>query len=293
MFLRAKKALIISTSALLLLGACSSPEATTKKKESKIDQNTVVTDDQKVTFKLVNRAHLSTKQVDNVKKKLHEGYNVIRHFTDTGYTPKANIMVMLNPNSNNPSFGGKNFIRLENADRGTYELIHEMTHTLLGYDDDKGYMTQEGLATYMENQYGDLKLSVDQFVRYFIKMHARIPLSRLTDEKVASSYFRPLLDAPENVTLRQMSYVEAGSFATYLLDVYGREKFTRVYNQSPLNEKLKEVYGKDVAQLENEWLAEVAKTPELTEEEADRYPFLQNISSSLQKLEPELFAKDR
>ena len=87
-------------------------------------------------------------------------YDHIKGSIHTSYTPSEHINVWFMEDG--LSWGGASKIELVGVNEDIYPLVHEMTHSLLVYGNnfqsDHGYVTQEGFASYMEDQYGKNKL---------------------------------------------------------------------------------------------------------------------------------------
>ena len=58
---------------------------------------------------------------------------------------------------------------------------------------------------------------------------------------------------------RRIAYIEAGSFFNFLVVKYGEQKLADLHNSRTLN--YKKVYGKEIKELEVEWISYVFGEP--------------------------------
>ncbi|WP_430786057.1 hypothetical protein VBD025_12800 [Virgibacillus flavescens] len=198
------------------------------------------------------------------------------------------------------STGYRNDIKLYANKIDQYPIVHEMTHTLLGYGENfgstRGFFTQEGYAVYMESEYGESTLmnygfSTHEIVKLLMNKDKNLPLNKLITQGFDTSYFRPVMNDPGDNALQWMSYMHAGSFVTYLIEKYGREDFEKVYNQANLPKKLNEVYGKSEQELEKEWLTYIENTSEITAEEKEMVDNLDNLNAIINSIDEDLFQR--
>ncbi len=172
-----------------------------------------------------------------------------------------------------------------------------MTHSLLGYGNnfgsDHGYFTQEGFASYMEDQYGKNKLYFEKYMKHYMDSDKLIPISKLIDPNQDDAYFRPKLsNIKENQIIMELSYTHAASFTKYLIDTYGLEKFEQIYNEKDLAKKVEEVYGKNSGELEKEWLAFIQNQKEFTHEEKFKSGNFYDMNTTLIQLDLKYFEKE-
>lgn len=287
-----KKLIVCSVLLLFITGCSNNPPI----KEAKgLQQNSVVTDDGEVTLKIFNTANMPAERVEAVKLELLQAYNDIRQIIKTGYTPSKTINVHL-LEGEGISWGLKADIKLYGVRNGKYPLVHELTHTILGYGDNfdssRGYLTQEGFADYMENRFGKQKYPIHKVMKLFLNMGKSIPLHKLIDLDHDDSLFRRTVNGPEDFAVQVMSYTHSASFVTYLIDTYGLEKFEKVYDQPGLGEKLVEVYGKDVDELEREWVSYVeGNFSEPTSEEKMKMDNFYTVFSSIDSIDQQIFER--
>ncbi|WP_053367434.1 hypothetical protein [Bacillus sp. FJAT-27245] len=224
-----------------------------------------------------------------------KAYDDIRQTLKTDYTPSKKINIHLLEGSE-VSWGPKADIKLYGVLIGRDSLVHELTHTLSGYgnnfDSSRGYLTQEGFAVYMENRFGKQKYPIHKVMKLFLNMGKAIPLNKLMDLDQDDSLFRPLINGPDDYAVQAMSYYHAASFVTFLIDTYGLEKFEKIYNQANLGEKLLEVFGKNVDELEDEWLSFIGENYD--EPEIDEKMKIENfytVISSIDSIDQQIFQR--
>lgn len=144
---------------IFLLTACTQDEVVPKEQEIE-DEQIVVTPDGKVTFEIINNMKVPQEKVEKIKEELLTAYDVIQNSIQTAYVPSDKINVYLNK-GDLTSLGLASRIELYGVKEDRYPLIHELTHSLLGYgkdfDTSSGYFTQEGFASYLEEKYGKIK----------------------------------------------------------------------------------------------------------------------------------------
>ncbi len=146
-------------------------------------------------------------------------------------------------------------------DQVKLDPYHELTHIVMGQIGDPPALFNEGFATYISERFGAYSLknlgggesSIYQRVRELKSKNEWIPLDELiTYQEIGSKQSRP-----------QVAYPQAAFFVKYLIDTYGEDKFFQAYKQL-LNsdnkqvqkknvEKLKNVYGKPLSELEKQW----------------------------------------
>ena len=138
---------------------------------------------------------------------------------------------------------------------------HETVHVLMRPFGNPPALFNEGFAVYMSERLGALALknlsggssSIYDRVRKLKNKGEWIPLEELiTYTDIGPRWSRP-----------PISYPEAASFVKFLIDKYGKNKFLRAYKklksssdktiQQQNVRALKEIYGKSLAKLENEW----------------------------------------
>lgn len=279
---------------LLLLTACTEETNPKEPIQEEKEDNIVVTNDGKITFEIKNTIGVPQEKVEAIKDEIVTAYDHITDSIHTSYTPSEHINVWFKKDGLSWGFASK--IVLAGVKEDRYPLVHEMTHSLLGYGNnfgsDHGYFTQEGFASYMEDQYGNNKLYFEKFMKHYLDSDKLIPISKLIDPNQDDVYFRPELSSKEeNRVMMEMSYTHAASFVTYLIDTYGLEKFEQIYNEKELAKKIEEVYGKIGSELEKDWLAFIQNQQGFTYEEKLKWGFY-DMNTILLQINPKYFAKD-
>ncbi|GLC88927.1 hypothetical protein [Lysinibacillus piscis] len=280
---------------VFLLTACTQDTVIPKEQE-KSDENIVVTSDGKTTFVIINNMGARQQKVELIKDELVAAYDAIRNSIQTDYVPAERINVYLNEGYG-MSWGLRSEVQLYGITKGQYPLVHELTHSLLGYGygnnfekrDGYGYFTPEGFASYMEDKFGKGDSYSHQLVKFFIDSHKLMPISKLIDPIEDNLYFRPDLKSPTGSTLQSMSYNHAASFTTYLIDTYGLEKFEKIYNQKNVANKIEEVYGKNMGEIEQDWITFIKNI----QEPINEYKIKMIIDPSLvEQIDSKYFVKE-
>ncbi|MFJ7737427.1 hypothetical protein ACIQ2D_14030 [Lysinibacillus sp. NPDC097287] len=283
---------------IFLLSACTPDTVVPKEKiqKEKIDENIVVTADGKIAFKIINTIKVPQEKVESIKDELLNAYDEIQNSIHTAYVPSETIDVFLNE-GNQVSWGLKSKIILYGIKENQYPLVHELTHSLLGYgnnfDSSRGYLTQEGFATYMEDKYGKSKSNAHKLMKYFIDSNKLIPISKLIDLNQDDAYFRPALTNQEEYTLQWMSYIHSASLITYLIDTYGLEMFEQIYNEDDLAKKIEEIYGGNISEIENDWVVFIKNSQTgLTYEDKIKMGSFFTATSVIDQIDPKFFTKE-
>ncbi|MCM3706826.1 MULTISPECIES: hypothetical protein [Cytobacillus] len=242
---------------IILLTACTREAAVPEEKVKKeiSEENIAVTEDGKITFQIFNTVKVSQEKVESIKEELLDAYDDIQNSIHTDYVPSERINVFLNK-GNQASWGMRSELKLFSIKENQYPLVHELTHSLLGYgdnfDSNMGYLTKEGFAAYMEDKHGKQKSHSHKIMKYFFDINKSIPIRKLIDLKQDDAYFRPPLTSQEEYTLQWMSYLHSASFVSYLIDTYGLEEFEGIYNKEDIASKIEEVYGKNISEIEKD-----------------------------------------
>ena len=124
-----------------------------------------------------------------------------------------------------------------------HELVHVLTRV---WGDPDTALFGEGIAVYVGGQWQNRP--IDDYARDVLsagKLPALQSIASIQDFRAQDSL---------------VTYAAAGSFVGYLVRLKDMDAFKRVYVAgAPLDERLKSVYGKDLATLDADWRASLAK----------------------------------
>ncbi|MGX1982061.1 hypothetical protein EDD69_101336 [Thermolongibacillus altinsuensis] len=264
-----RKFSVLLTVSLLLLTSCSYNGAESKetaivdsndrnesaKDKEMILEDQLTVDEYGIEFIIKNYLNLTPKEMDHFKDSLRKATLYLGEHFNPLIGDEKKFYITLNK-GNKVSYVNGNSIHYYRYLEGRAPIIHELSHALFGYTPGSGYFTQEGIAIFIQNEYKEYlfpneKTPIHQLMNYFVKNERYIPLEILMNEELAERF----TDVYGNEALSWVSYVEAGSFTTYLIDKYGKEKYFLIYNQANLAAKIEQVYKKPLNELEKEWLA--------------------------------------
>ena len=133
------------------------------------------------------------------------------------------------------------------------DIIHEVTHIVAKHENNSFF--SEGLAVYFQERFGEyhgfpnFSVPLDDLVR-----NHEDQLMDITKLKNDNEIFRQV-----GTERRRIAYIEAGSFFNFLVVKYGEQKLADLHNSRTLN--YKKVYGKEIKELEVEWISYVFGEP--------------------------------
>ncbi|MDQ0271944.1 hypothetical protein [Cytobacillus purgationiresistens] len=250
---------------LLLTTGCQKVNTRTgssKEKEEKSLEE-YMSNDEEITFKIYNQGNFPKHKLIQIKEEVLMSYDQLKNLMTTHYERPENINIYLFPGTGR-SMATRNDISLYDLDTSTHSLVHEMTHILYGMGDTKspyqyGALTQEGLAVYTQNEFGNITspngdLNVHELIKYFFEVEKLIPLYKLVNPEEAKLIVYSSTRSEDEPTRIWMAYAQAGSFVTYLIDEYGIEKFSEIYDHPDLESQIKKIYNMDLDELEKRWL---------------------------------------
>ncbi|MBB3908799.1 gluzincin family metallopeptidase [Anoxybacteroides rupiense] len=262
-----RKFSVLLAAFVLLLASCSQGGAKinsnnryqSEEGKNNILEDKLIMDEYGIEFIIKNDLNLTPKELGYFKKRLKQAALYLeRNFKPLIIKEKKYYITL--SKGNKVSYVNGNSIHYYRYLEGRAPIIHELSHALFGYTPGSGYFTQEGIAVFIQNEYKENlfpneKTPIHQLMNYFVNNRRYIPLEVLMNEKLAEKF----VDVYGNEALSWVSYVEAGSFTTYLIDKYGKEKYFLIYNQANLKTKIEQVYKKSLNELEEEWLAFINK----------------------------------
>ena len=132
-------------------------------------------------------------------------------------------------------------------------IIHELTHVLAGYTASNGHWTQEGFASYMQDQYGeDDAFPTQKMAHALVKLLRQennlLPMLEVMRDRNRAEFFG--LGTPWE---RWLAYTQSTSFCRYLIETYGKERFLKIYNVPFGAMDFEGLYGKKIEVLLNDW----------------------------------------
>jgi hypothetical protein len=128
---------------------------------------------------------------------------------------------------------------------GHTSVIHELTHSLMGY---RNSFIAEGLAVVTEERFG-WGMSFPNWLRpvdahIYAGLRAKNGLLPLMDVWKGGNLWKPAEPG-----LSRLRYLQAGSFAQYLIKAYGLDTFLELYRSG----SFERTYDRPLDELEDQW----------------------------------------
>ncbi|MGM7702460.1 hypothetical protein ACSVDE_12100 [Pseudalkalibacillus sp. Hm43] len=245
-----------------LLNACSNHEPVDKQENvveteaSDHQYSEFTSEDDQVQFTIAINGSFPEETVKRIEDETIDGYESILELTDQALAEQKEVMIQLEKGQGYSHYSN-GVIYLYNVGTDNEFLIHELVHALLGYDfKNAGYFTLDGLAMYVNNQITDTEPlarfghSSHEWMNYLNEIDVGIPLEALIDPEQSLRINDPRKEGLD----RGFFYIQSESFSTYLIEKYGMDAFMKIYNQSDLKTIILQTYGKEIGELEAEWM---------------------------------------
>lgn len=208
------------------------------------------------------------KEIDKIANQKEKGLKQICQFLGKDSDVRIRVVLFESRESKHQETGhqgmgwafGNTIVEVYNS-KEQLDPYHETTHILINPYGNPPALFNEGFAVYISELLGayaleDLsggQLSIYERTRELKNKSEWIDLQQLiTYTEIGSLESRP-----------PISYPEAAAFVKFLIDKYGKDKFFKTYktlknsNKKAIQQqnikKLQRIYGKSLAELENEW----------------------------------------
>jgi hypothetical protein len=174
--------------------------------------------------------------------------------------------------------GKRSFVRLYGV-TNPQEMVHKLTHALFPTED-KLIRNMIGIPT--EARFGNPRsfpmcgYDVDAWSAAIRRSGSYIPLKELGENHEDwGMTFKGKTPTVSDRKRQHASYAEAGSFGTFLLDRYGVGKVKAFFRASKDEKRpWKEIFGRDLRELEAEWLQSLETQGKVS---AERIDFLEGL----------------
>lgn len=145
------------------------------------------------------------------------------------------------------------FMVLENTQQEYRLIVHENAHKL--FSDNMGgnaSFISEGIGMYSQAEATN-KMENHITTLNYLKQNKLFPLERMMNFDIGQ--------IPEETTI---GYPASGSFIGFIIDIYGMERFKKLYMHKDITARWSDIYGKTLKDLESQWhmwlLSEVSVT---------------------------------
>lgn len=213
-------------------------------------------------FTLVNHGNFASAELQRVRAQLEVGVSALERYIGPIPARKFPVVVNLRPGRGvSHSYGGQGAIELYWVHEERAPIIHELTHVLAGYTSANGHWTQEGFASYMQDEYGeDVAFPTQKVAHALVKVIRQegsfLPMLDVMRDRSRKKYFG--LGTPRE---RWLAYTQSTSLTRYLIETYGAAKFLKIYDRPVEAMDFAGLYGKSVEALIEEWSRFVTDLP--------------------------------
>jgi hypothetical protein len=211
-------------------------------------------------FTIFNHGDFTSHEIQRVRAQLEVGTRALEQYIGPAPAHKFPVIVNLWPGRGvSHSHHGQGAIELYWVREVRAPIIHELTHVLAGYTASNGHWTQEGFASYMQDQYGEDNAFPTQkiahaLVKVLVEESSLLPMREIMRDHNRTKYFG--LSTP---WVRWVAYTQSTSFCRYLIEEYGQEKFFKLYDRPVEAIDFAGLYGKTAEVLVNAWLSYVTE----------------------------------
>ncbi|MGH8070659.1 MAG: hypothetical protein ACRERE_36550 [Candidatus Entotheonellia bacterium] len=132
-------------------------------------------------------------------------------------------------------------------------IIHELAHVLAGYTAATGHWTQEGFASYMQDEYGEDAAFPTRKMAHALAKVIRQENSQLAMLGVMRDRNRERYFGLRTPWQRWLAYTQSTSFCRYLIENYGQDAFLQLYDKPLEAMDFPQLFGKRSEELVADW----------------------------------------
>jgi hypothetical protein len=213
-------------------------------------------------FVILSSGDFTPQDVQRVREQLEVGLKALERYI--GSAPPSRFPIVVNLWSGrgvSHSYHGRGPIELFWVKEMRSPIIHELTHVVAGYTASNGHWTQEGFASYMQDEYGeDRAFPTANMAHALVKVISEeatlLPMAYVMQDRNRRTYF-----GTRTPWERWLAYTQSTSLCRYLIERYGKERFGQVYDVPVERVDFERLYEKTAGMLVDEWLSHVRALP--------------------------------
>jgi hypothetical protein len=213
-----------------------------------------------VQIKLVNDDGYSAKLVSEVEDSIKQSVQIILKGTNGVLTPNQKIEIHLTKSEktydvNRPEYVTSTIFNPDELYLAEFNFNEMMLFSMFNKKDSMTPFQTIGLAEYWMTENNDVVDYYSAHDMWIVHSRHNTP-SSLEDLVEPNVFKRRVVKIVENkgtYALPETGYWKVASFAQFLIEKYGVEKFLPLYMSSDVKKDLEKTYGKPFADLEAEW----------------------------------------
>lgn len=216
-------------------------------------------------FVIYNLGSFTPEEIRRVRAQLEIGTRALERYIGPVPAQKFPVVVNVWPGRGvSHSHHGQGAIELYWVREGRAPITHELTHVLAGYTAASGHWTQEGCASYMQDQYGeDEAFPTHRVAHALVKVLGEqgrlLPMLEVMRDRNRAKYFG--LRTPWE---RWVAYTQSTSFTRYLIERHGPPTFLKLYDVPFESIDFRALYGQTAEALVDDWLGYIRQLPDDT-----------------------------
>ena len=232
-------------------------------------------------FIIIDEGDHSSTRLAYLRDELYRGLEALGHMGVSADEPLFPITVRARPGHGVSHISRKGEIILHRLRINRSAIMHELTHVVAGYNRALGHWSQEGFASFVQDQFGSNESyptfkRPDELIRIIMAKDDLLPMADVMADRRRQKYFA-ILKQP---WLAWHAYAQSSSFVGYLIGKYGTAPFHAIYNKAVEDMDFEAAFGKSQDQLIADWIASVRRQAEPTEEAQRLY---ESLNSNLNK----------
>lgn len=226
-------------------------------------------------FIIIDEGEHGDTRIAYVRDELYRGLEALGHLGVAVDKAPYPITVRVRPGSGVSHINRQGEIILHRVARNRSAILHELTHVVAGYNRPSGHWSQEGFASFVQDQFGSNNSyptykRPDELVRIILSNDDLLPMDEVMADRRRRKYFAILREP----WLGWHAYTQSSSFVSYLIGKYGTTPFHAIYNKAVEDMDFDAAYGLSKDQLIADWLASVRQRAAPTDQARRLYNML-------------------
>ncbi len=230
-------------------------------------------------FVIVDEGDHGETRIAYVRDELYRGLEALGHLGVAVDNAPYPITVRARPGPGASFVNEEGEIVLHRLGRNRAPILHELTHVVAGYERPLGHWSQEGFASFVQDQFGGNDAyptykRPEELAQIILSNDELLPMADVMADRSRQKYF-----GKQDPWLRWRAYAQSSSFVGYLIGKYGTTPFHTIYNKAVEDMDFDAAFGRSKDRLIADWIASVRQQKPPTDRARKLYKILnQNIN---------------